>query len=290
MNIIDGVLLEAPASFTISDAHFSELEEVGRVSLSPELRERLNQIGHFWLMQLATVRSPRPKQFRKRLKQIADTLTRAYQALDLNREGAPTWERRMFQWPPNTGLEGTQNFMADTNEPLQRMKRMIQLTAKLEAELPVDRRGGWRPHEDEWFLGKLADVYQDAGGAAVAYWSDYSESGMADTEHHRDLRARLRAQAPTHIRTGHNQDRHIMTLSPPTHDRPDRRYSYWLAAGSDRTRIGPLNWPAAPTSISSCAGRSTRLHPRAPTSLKGNRARRPQRSNLRRPKPAAKSP
>ena len=48
-----------------------------------------------------------------------------------------------------------------------------------------------------------------------------------------------------------------MTLSPPIDDRPDTRYSCWLAAGSDQARIGLLNWPAVTPSIRSCNVRST---------------------------------
>ena len=51
-------------------------------------------------------------------------------------------------------------------------------------------------------------------------------------DHHRDLRARLRAEAPAHTRSGGDQDRHLMMPSPPIHDRSDARHSCWLSAGS----------------------------------------------------------
>ena len=38
-------------------------------------------------------------------------------------------------------------------------------------------------------------------------------------DHHRDLRARLRAEAPAHAGSGNNQDRHLMMPSPPIDDR-----------------------------------------------------------------------
>ena len=40
----------------------------------------------------------------------------------------------------------------------------------------------------------------------------------------------------------------------------DTRYSCWLTAGSDRTRIGPLDWPAVAPSILSCNVRPDRFH------------------------------
>jgi hypothetical protein len=81
-----------------------------------------------------------------------------------------------------------------------------------------------------------------------------------------------------------------MTPSPPIDDRSDTRYSGRLAAGSDQTRSGPLNGPAVTPPIGSCNMRSTHLH-RGPTaSITLKRMRQPQRSDRKRPKPAAKSP
>jgi hypothetical protein len=81
-----------------------------------------------------------------------------------------------------------------------------------------------------------------------------------------------------------------MMLSPLINGRPDTRYSCWFTAGSDGTRISSLDWTATPPSIGSAYVRSTRFHPRKPGPFELNRARRPQRSNLSKPKPAAKSP
>jgi hypothetical protein len=81
-----------------------------------------------------------------------------------------------------------------------------------------------------------------------------------------------------------------MMLAPLIDGRPDTRYSCWLTAGSDRARISPLDWTATPPSIGSANGQSKRFYPREPASFELKRARRPQRSNLSKPKPAAKSP
>jgi len=80
-----------------------------------------------------------------------------------------------------------------------------------------------------------------------------------------------------------------MRLSPLINGRPATRYTCWFAAGSDGTRIISLDWTNA-ASIGSPFARSTRFHPRKPRPFELNRARRPQRSNLSKPKPAAKSP
>ena len=80
-----------------------------------------------------------------------------------------------------------------------------------------------------------------------------------------------------------------MMPSPLIDGRPNTRYSCWLTAGSDRTRIGPLNWPAGAPSILSCNVRSTNFYHHA-AFFELKRERRPQRSNLGKPRPAAKSP
>jgi hypothetical protein len=81
-----------------------------------------------------------------------------------------------------------------------------------------------------------------------------------------------------------------MMPSALIHGRPDTRFSCRLTAGSARARISSLDRSATQPSIGLAYARPTRFHPRKPGSLKLKRARRPQRSNLTKPKPAAKSP
>jgi hypothetical protein len=95
MSIIYPLIQEGGPEFQLSSANFAELERVGEITLSAELRRRLDDIAHFWAGQLRGLQSPRSKQFRKRLKLIEDTLAKASRALDLNREGASTWESRI---------------------------------------------------------------------------------------------------------------------------------------------------------------------------------------------------
>ena len=81
-----------------------------------------------------------------------------------------------------------------------------------------------------------------------------------------------------------------MMPSLPIGDRPDTRYSCWLAAGSSLARIGPPDRPAVTPSIRSSNVRSTRPHRRVPPSIKVTRSHRPQRSSLSKSKLATKSP
>jgi hypothetical protein len=81
-----------------------------------------------------------------------------------------------------------------------------------------------------------------------------------------------------------------MMLLPLIHGRPDTRFSCRLTAGSAQTRINSLVRSAMLSSIGLAYACPIRFHPRKPGSFKLKRARRPQRSNLTKPKPAAKSP
>ena len=81
-----------------------------------------------------------------------------------------------------------------------------------------------------------------------------------------------------------------MMLSPLINRRPDTRFSCWFTTGSAQARINSLDRRATQPSIGLAYERPTRFHPRKPGTFKLKRARRPQRSNLTKPKPAAKSP
>ncbi len=92
-------------------------------------------------------------------------------------------------------------------------------------------------------------------------------------DHHRDLRARLRAEVPAHTGSGGDQDRHLMMPSPPIDDRPDTRYSCSLAAGTAKARSTskPL---ARPSVLTHAWPQTDRGNRSSPTS-----ARTPPRPN-----------
>ena len=79
-------------------------------------------------------------------------------------------------------------------------------------------------------------------------------------DRHRDLRARLRAEAPPHTGTGGDQDRHLMRPSPPIDDRNDHRHSRRLSAGSAHARIAPPDSPAVARPILSRDAQNARSY------------------------------
>src|SRR5262245_26742198 len=188
MSIVYPLVQDGGPDFRLSDADFAELQRVGEITLSAELRQRLDDIAHSWTAQLRALKSPRPKQFRKRLKLIEAMLGKASRALDLNRKGTSIWEYHLYNWARNAQVEGSANFFEDTKELLTRMRRMMEMSARLERALPPDGGRG-RPYDDERLFIALADIFERAGRASVAYRTEHHSSGMADTPFRRFVRA-----------------------------------------------------------------------------------------------------
>src|SRR6516164_2068292 len=108
-------------------------------------------------------------------------------------------------------------------------------------------------------------------------------------DHHRDFRARLRAEVPAHA-AGGNQDRHVMMPSPSIYTYRNARHPCWLSAGTAQARIAALHSIAVTQPILSRYLQIARSHRRMGPCFAASRLRRPLQSNLCKPEPAAKSP
>jgi hypothetical protein len=69
--------------------------------------------------------------------------------------------------------------------------------------------------------------------------------------HHRDLRARQRAKAPTHARADRDQDRHLMMLSSLIQHRTEARHFGRLSPGSTPACADQQHWPVIAPQIPS---------------------------------------
>ena len=108
-------------------------------------------------------------------------------------------------------------------------------------------------------------------------------------DHHRDFRARLRAEVPAHA-AGGNQDRHVMMPSPSIYTYRNAGHPCWLSAGTAQARIAALHSIAVARPILSRYPQIARSHRRMRPCSAASRSRRPPQSNLSKPEPAAKSP
>jgi len=80
-------------------------------------------------------------------------------------------------------------------------------------------------------------------------------------DHHRDLRARLRAEVPPHT-AGSNQDRHVMMPSPLIYTYGSARHPCRLSAGTAQARITALHSIAVARPILSFYPQIARSHRR----------------------------
>src|SRR5216684_2149636 len=109
-------------------------------------------------------------------------------------------------------------------------------------------------------------------------------------DRHRDLLARLPAEAPAHAASAGNQDRHLMMPSPSIHHASNARYFCRLSAGSEQARIGALHSQAVARPIRSLYGQIARSHRRMRPCFAANRSPQLPQSSLSKPQSAAKSP
>ena len=163
--------------FKITDSRFAQLEEAGGVTLPAKQRTDLLTLAIFWIDDLRLRRTARPKQFRELLDKMGKEFLAA--------EDACQWDRppayHLVHWAMETSVEGADNFPITLAALAQQLVSARETAIALRNALPPDP-GRQRPFDDERRIIYLADVFEDAGGKAVAYAGGYYEEGnMADT-------------------------------------------------------------------------------------------------------------
>src|SRR5215471_19303725 len=157
----------------LSEEQLLAIENAGRISLTSEARGKLENIARSWAAHDRTLHSPRPAEFKARLRSIRTHLERACAEADLNREGATPFERHLLHWLMER----------DTTDLLSQfasLERLIGSLLKVEKLLPADR-GAARPRDDHRFIRYLADQFEACGGNARAYLDPYSDEGYHKT-------------------------------------------------------------------------------------------------------------
>ena len=108
-------------------------------------------------------------------------------------------------------------------------------------------------------------------------------------DHHRDLRARLRAEVPPHA-AGSDQDRHVMMPSPLIYTYRSARHPCPALSRHRPSSHHCLNSIAVARPILSFYPQIARSHRCMRPCSAASRSRRPPQSNISKPEPAAKSP
>jgi hypothetical protein len=163
--------------FKLAHCQFDELEKAGEVRLLEKQRKDLETLAVFWIDDLRLRRSARPKQFRECLEKMEKAFAQA--------EDASRWDRapeyHLVHWAmqqPAHNSEGFPVALAALENQLQAVRATV---AALLQCLPSDP-GRQRPFDDEKRIIFLADIFEQAGGKAVAYAGGYYKEGsMADT-------------------------------------------------------------------------------------------------------------
>jgi hypothetical protein len=173
--ILYPLVLQAPEDDSkLTDGQFADLEKTGQISLTSEARRYLNNIATSWAAHDRARHSPRPREFRTRLRSIRSNLEKAHAEADLNREGATPFDRRLLHWLlERSETRGLLGQFAD-------LEHLIQSLRKAEELLPPDS-GSARPMDDHRFIRYLADQFEACGGKARAYLSNHSDENYAKT-------------------------------------------------------------------------------------------------------------
>jgi hypothetical protein len=108
--------------------------------------------------------------------------------------------------------------------------------------------------------------------------------------YHRDLRARMSAEASSHKCCGSDQDRHLLMPSSLIHHRTDTRHSGRLSTGGAPNCVDTPDGPETASPIASPNRPFTRSCPRAHPTFEPNRPARPLRPYLPARHPEAKCP
>lgn len=176
-------LVSRASSFSeLSQSQFAELEAAGQISLPPATRRDLNSIADSWISHDIASRSPRPAEFRARLRLIIDTLQAAHTAAELNGDNASIFESHMFHWLFLGDIPGA----GDALTQLGCLPNLINFFKKAKEALPTDR-GSTRPLDDHRFIQLLADQFEACGGKARIYFSD-KEGHYVGTPFHKFVR------------------------------------------------------------------------------------------------------
>jgi hypothetical protein len=162
--------------FRFTDDQISELEKAGGVTFSEGQRRSLQTLAHFWHSDLRQRRSHRPGAFRKRLDKMSNALTQALKAIRLNVLSATELDRHLLHWVMEAPIQGAFGFLGALESQIE---EALKTVAALKDCLPKDP-GKPRPYDDERRLKSLADIFEDAGGAARVY-IDSHKGKIVDT-------------------------------------------------------------------------------------------------------------
>src|SRR5262249_36229306 len=135
------------------------------------------RIADGWVGHDLVLQSPRPREFRRRLRDMEKVLEHLVRSLDLHRGDASPLDRHLLHWLMNAGADDLQNNLVVL---VQEGHKGIELLKHAQSALPSDK-GQRRPMDEDRFIIYLAELFEASGGRATAYRAAHSDSGYANT-------------------------------------------------------------------------------------------------------------
>src|SRR5262249_58906270 len=90
----------------ITEAEFQQLEAAGRITLSDEARRAVRNIAAAWISHDRTLHSPRPREFRSRLRAIRNALERAHSKSDFLGPDSTAFDHHLYHWLMDSQIPG----------------------------------------------------------------------------------------------------------------------------------------------------------------------------------------
>jgi hypothetical protein len=158
-------VLDSPDAAKLKDDQFAALEAAGRIVLNREARRALNNVARAWAHHDRVLHSPRPAEFRGRLKSMRASVEGAYAETDLIRTDATMLDQHLYHWLLDQDPAGTNVFLRQLGE----LPAVIEFLRRVEESLPSVNCGTARPMEEGRFIRYLADQFEKSGGRASGY-------------------------------------------------------------------------------------------------------------------------
>jgi hypothetical protein len=171
-------LVLAPGPRTkLAHHQFQALQETGRILLTDGARRALNNIAQAWISHDAVLHSPRPADFRARLKAMRAPVEKACAETDLLRPNATVLDQHLYHWLFDRNPTDTAVFLQQLGE----LPAIIEFLERAEKSLSAVNRGTARAMDEGRFIRFLADQFENCGRKASAYATAHTKIGFADT-------------------------------------------------------------------------------------------------------------
>jgi hypothetical protein len=161
----------------LQDEDINCLQKISQIEFNKDVRAAIRRIAAAWRFHDRALQSPRPKEFRARLRQMETAMAKAVTLLELD-DTAGHLDYQLQNWLINASCGG--ELLLVSASVCEQARLLINLLRCAQKNLPEDN-GRARPLNDDRYIIYLADQFEASGGTALAYRDTYQDSGYALT-------------------------------------------------------------------------------------------------------------